>query len=223
MTTDENVKAHQAIGAYFCAFSALERELGEAIKVVFRLQGHEAADAIAAALEMAKKIDLVWTAVLLAKKADGTETTEEWKEKAAATMSEIYGSNSERNALAHSHLEPAADGSVAFARLQNRSGVLKGKGEPNKWEPAHFASKITQLSELTKQLEQMKSDLSKFTVPLSGLGWLNDQHRQMYYPQPQMFRNNALLNSIASSPPAPPGENTGLPEVITEVARKSKQ
>ena len=98
MTTDENVKAHQAIGAYFCAFSALERELGEAIKVVFRLQGHEAADAIAAALEMAKKIDLVWTAVLLAKKADGTETTEEWKEKAAATMSEIYGSNSQRNA-----------------------------------------------------------------------------------------------------------------------------
>jgi hypothetical protein len=27
-------KAHQAIGEYFCTFSGLERELGEAIKVV---------------------------------------------------------------------------------------------------------------------------------------------------------------------------------------------
>ena len=204
---DENAKAHQAIGAYFCAFSALERELGEAIKVVFRLQGHEAADTIAAALEMAKKIDLVWTAVLLAKKADGSETTEEWKEKAAATMSAIYGSNNERNALAHSHLEPAADGSVAFARLQNRSGVLKGKGEPNKWEQANFASKIAQLSELTKQLEQIKSDLVTAKILYPDLGWLNAVHR-VYYQPPQP-RNAALLDTVAPPLPTPPTEPQG--------------
>ena len=205
MPEDSHAKAHQAIGAYFSAFSALERELGEAIKVVFRLQGHEAADAIAAALEMAKKIDLVWTAVLLARNVDDSETTREWKEKAAATMSAIHGYNTERNALAHSHLEPAADGSVVFARLQNRSGELKGKGEPNKWSQADFANKIAQLSEVTKRLEQMKSDLLRFTVPLSGLGWLNDVHQVYYRPQQMQMRNVALLDSVGvvSPPPAP--------------------
>jgi hypothetical protein len=43
-------KAHQAIGAYFCAFSALEHELGETIKLVLQLQNHEAGDAVMAAL-----------------------------------------------------------------------------------------------------------------------------------------------------------------------------
>ena len=46
--SDEHANAFQAIGAYFCAFSAMERELGEAIKVIFRLQNHEAADTIVA-------------------------------------------------------------------------------------------------------------------------------------------------------------------------------
>jgi hypothetical protein len=50
-------KAPQAIGAYFRAFSAMEPELGETIKVVFRLQRHEAADTITAALgDISKKM-----------------------------------------------------------------------------------------------------------------------------------------------------------------------
>jgi hypothetical protein len=56
-----HAKAHQAIGAYFSAFSALEHELGEAIKVVLRLQNHESGDAVVATLrEVFKKIQLVW-------------------------------------------------------------------------------------------------------------------------------------------------------------------
>ena len=59
---DPCAKAYQAIGAYFCAFSALERELGEAIKVIFRLEQHEASDAIVAAFgDVSKKINLVWS------------------------------------------------------------------------------------------------------------------------------------------------------------------
>jgi hypothetical protein len=42
---DENAKAYQAIGEYFCAFSAVDYELGEAIKVAFGLQNNEASDA----------------------------------------------------------------------------------------------------------------------------------------------------------------------------------
>ena len=36
-------KAHEAIGQYFAEFSELERELGEAVKVVLHLEDHEAA------------------------------------------------------------------------------------------------------------------------------------------------------------------------------------
>ena len=43
-------KAHQAIGHYFSAFSELERELGEAVKVVLHLETHDAADIVVAAL-----------------------------------------------------------------------------------------------------------------------------------------------------------------------------
>jgi hypothetical protein len=45
-TPDEypETKAHQAIGAFFCAFSELQQELGEAIKVLFRLQDHPASE-----------------------------------------------------------------------------------------------------------------------------------------------------------------------------------
>jgi hypothetical protein len=38
-------KTHQAIGAFICAFSTLEHELGEAIKVVLGIENHPAADA----------------------------------------------------------------------------------------------------------------------------------------------------------------------------------
>jgi hypothetical protein len=37
-------EAYQALGKYFSEFSALERELGEAVKAVLNLQGHDAAD-----------------------------------------------------------------------------------------------------------------------------------------------------------------------------------
>jgi hypothetical protein len=68
-------KAYQAVGEYFCAFSALDRELGETVKVIFRLQQHEAADTIIAALEdFSRKVRLVRSAVQVAKNADGSET-----------------------------------------------------------------------------------------------------------------------------------------------------
>jgi hypothetical protein len=87
-------EAHQAIGEFYCEFSKLERELGETIKVIFRLEEHEASDAIVAALgDVGRKINLVWAAVLLAKNVDGSETTTEWKDKADKTMKAIWQRN----------------------------------------------------------------------------------------------------------------------------------
>ena len=72
----QQARAFQAIGAYFCALSALERELGETIKVIFRLQQREAADTIVAVLGgVAKKIRLVRSAAQIAKNADGSQTS----------------------------------------------------------------------------------------------------------------------------------------------------
>ena len=102
---------------------AVEHELGETIKVVLRLQNHESANVVVATLrEVFKKIQLVWTAVLVAKNADGSETTEDWKRKARDTMTAISKCNDKRAFVAHSLLEPQTDGSLVLNRLDVAGG-----------------------------------------------------------------------------------------------------
>lgn len=140
---EESADAYQAIGEYFCAFSALERELGETIKVIFRLGAHEARDTIVAALgDVSKKINLVWTASQFAKRADGSDTGKDWKENADKTMAAIWKCNGDRNQLAHSFLEPKADGSVELTRLRLEGGELRGADDPNKWTRDNFRTKL---------------------------------------------------------------------------------
>jgi hypothetical protein len=68
----------------------LERELGEAVKVVLGLQSHQAADFVVAALyDVARKANLVRAAVAVAKNVNGSETSEEWKRSADKTMKGI--------------------------------------------------------------------------------------------------------------------------------------
>jgi hypothetical protein len=146
--------AHQAIGRYFCAFSALEQALGEVIKVIFRLEQHETGDAIIAALgDVARKINLVWTGALRAKNQDGSEPSDHWKENVNETMKEIHECNSQgRVPLAHSFLEPRVDGSLALARLKADGGELKGE-VPKIWSQDDFNIKVDRLQVLTKKLQ----------------------------------------------------------------------
>ena len=73
-------RAYQAVGEYFCAFSALDRELGQAVKVVLDLDKHPAGDFVVAALQdPARKANLILAAVAVAKNADGSETSTKWK------------------------------------------------------------------------------------------------------------------------------------------------
>ena len=202
--SDEHANAFQAIGAYFCAFSAMERELGEAIKVIFRLQNHEAADTIVAALgDVAKKINLVRSATQIAKNADGSDTSEEWKTRADATMKTILGCNSgDRVTLAHSYLEPNADESVTLTSLQVPGGVLKNRQET--WTEADFRRKTEQLAELTAQLRSLKNNLSTFTVTVPNTGWMNP-----YWDTPLPMRRTmsaALIDALSQTAwvPRPP-------------------
>src|SRR5262245_54808259 len=101
----EFAPAYQAVGEYFCVFSAMERELGEAVKVVLGLQNHQAADFVVVALQFVqRKAMLVRAAVAVAKNADGSETSMEWKNNATKTVGEIFSLSDDRNTLAHGHL-----------------------------------------------------------------------------------------------------------------------
>jgi hypothetical protein len=84
--------------------------------------------------------------------------------------------------------------------------------------PDDFEKKIADLNRLTSELQTIKADLSRFRVPLSDLGWLNQD--QVYY-RPLQPRNAALLDTVVS-PVSVPSENLALPEVITEGATKPK-
>jgi hypothetical protein len=165
-------KAHQAIGAYFCAFSAMERELGETIKVVFRLHRHEAADTITAALgDISKKTVLVLSATQLVKRPDRSDVTEDWKKNAAKTMSQVFKCNDERVLLAHSHLEPNIDGSVKITRLQVPHGLFKITEAT--WTQADFAERCTRIETTTRSLQSIRNDLDALTIVAPSLGWMD--------------------------------------------------
>jgi hypothetical protein len=134
------------------------------------LQTHEASDAIVAALgDVSRKIQVVQAASQLAKKADESETPSNWKEDANKTMNAIWDCNGDRVQLAHSFLQPKADGSVQFARLKLEGGKLKGKS-PNTWTQDDFKTKVERLDDLAHKLQSMTQDLSRFTIPTTD--WL---------------------------------------------------
>ena len=167
-------KAHQFIGEYFSAFSSLERELGEAVKAVLDLDGHDAADIVVAALRYpSTKARLVKDAVAVAKNADGTETSKEWKEKAKETLGEILTHNDEtRVPLAHSHLEPREDGSIK----------LTSPKRPTDQKTWYLQGKIEDVRRLTKELRAITDNLTTLTISIPELPsyWLTAdpyQHR----------------------------------------------
>jgi hypothetical protein len=168
-------KAHQAIGAYFCAFSELEHELGEVLKIVLRLQNNPAADAIVAAVrDFARKAAIVREAIEGAKNIDGSEPSSEWKSNALKTMEAVFGCNNpDRRDLSHDYLKPQPDGSIS----------LQKPGEPARpWSAADFDRKIQKLKNLTNELRSAGTQLMTYKV-------------QIPVPSNWMARNVTLLNS----------------------------
>jgi hypothetical protein len=204
-------KAHQAIGAYFCAFSALERELGEAIKVIFRLQAHEASDAIVAAIgNMSTKINLVWFAFLLAKNTDRSETAARWKEKVKKTMGAIEDCNGKRNQLAHSFLKPKSDGSVELvyrkrSRAKSKGKKLKGKDDPKPpWTQDTFKSEVERLNDLAHKLRSLTKELSTFTI--STIDW-----RAALFTVPPQLYSSSFFDVLNPHSPGGGTANSPLP------------
>ena len=161
-------QAYQSVGEYFCSFSALDRAVGEALKVIYRLDQHEAADAIVAALgDMGKKVNLVWMASQMAKNPDGSETSHDWKNAVGRTMSEAWEYSNDRNRLAHSFLDPNTDGSVTI------EGGMRDVGVHGPWTKDQFKAKAQRLSVLTQQVQTLTNDLSTFAITIPDADWIS--------------------------------------------------
>jgi hypothetical protein len=170
---DPLADAHRAIGAFFCAFSRVEHELGESVKAVYGLQNNDASDAIVAALgDVAKKASLVWAASKGAKDANGSEASAEWKAKVEATIKRVFDCNDNRVLLAHSLLRPNADGSVVFVHLKNVKGEVRGK-DGVKWSQDDFGEKIQRLNKLADELESLNRELGTLKYVIPDLGWIS--------------------------------------------------
>jgi hypothetical protein len=156
-------KAHQAIGAYFCAFSELEREVGEAMKVVLKIETHVSADTIVRIVQdFARKTRVVREAIKGAKNADGSETTSAWKGRADKMMAEILDCNNDRVSLAHDYLEPHTDGSVS----------LHKSGQQKLWGYDELDRKVQKVKNLTEELRALNTELTTLTISIPELGWM---------------------------------------------------
>jgi len=168
--------AHRAIGAFFCTFSRVEHELGESVKAVYGLQNNDASDAIVAALgDVARKASLVLAASKGAKDANGSEASAEWKAKVETTIKCVFDcNNNNRVPLAHSLLQPNADGSVDLVHLKiDKKGKVQGKNGV-KWSQGDFREKIQRLNKLADELESSNRKLRTFKVGIPDLdfGWM---------------------------------------------------
>jgi hypothetical protein len=184
-------KAHQAIGEYFAEFSELERELGEAVKVVLDLETHDAADIVVAALKYpSNKASLVRAAVEVATKKDGSEPTA-WKAEADDTLKEIIEhSDGARNTFAHSHLEPQEDGSVKTTRqtLSHRGQMTWG--EPKTW---NLKDETNEVRRLTQELREIKDALPNLDVPVGKIQWIDVKDLE---PPLLTLREHAAANRV---------------------------
>jgi hypothetical protein len=189
-------KAHQAIGQYFSEFSELERELGEAVKVVLHLEGHDAADIVVAALRYpSAKASLVRAAANVAtKKKDGTEISTKWKARADKTLGKILNHNEAcRDHLAHSRLEPQKDGSVKVTR----------HGRRNTSKVWNLKNKIDEVRRLTKRLRGIRDELSKVDVPIRNINMYEALFRDdpRRYLQPWHDQTQGPLQPLSAGVP----------------------
>src|SRR5262249_914678 len=134
------------------------------------------------------------------------ETPTSWKENANKTMQAIWECNGHRNQLAHSFLEPKADGSVELARLKLEGGELKGES-PSTWTQDNFKTKLARLRNLTERVQSITKDLSTFTIQIPNAGWMSVDS---YQPMPRQF-SSALWEALNPHFPGGPTKDSPLP------------
>jgi hypothetical protein len=199
-------KALEAIGAYMCAYSDATYELGETLKVLFRITNNEMADAIVAALgDFARLAELARVLCQDARNADGTELSEERKKQIGRVISDCFTCNQERVKIAHGRLEPRSDGSVAIVHVKVDKGKVKGK-VPIIWSPTDWTENTKNLTKLADELRNFQQELKtiKIQIPTeSTLGWLTN-----FWDDAHIIQRQRWAAAMAGSNwvPGPPPE-----------------
>ena len=92
--------------------------------------------------------------------------------KVEATIKRVFECNTnDRVPLAHSLLQPNADGSVDLVRLKIDKGELQGKNGV-KWSKVDFGEKIQRLNKLADELESLNRELRTFKFAIPDLSWV---------------------------------------------------
>jgi hypothetical protein len=170
-TTSEpsHSEAFQAIGEFFCAFSALERALDISVKVVLKIEDDQAVLVCLALNDFARKANLVFSAIQsIDKKLDGSDIPREWKQEAIDTMKRVLGINNPgRVQMAHGFLETRDDGSISVSYPRLEYGKITGT--PKLLTGPELKAKIESVRELTGKLEEIQAYLSTVKiVTISG-------------------------------------------------------
>lgn len=161
MTNNDNV--HRAVGRFFCTFSKVEDELGQALKVIFKIDHLANADVLVACLgDLTKKLNAVWSGIEQSLTADGSPPQEAWKMSAEGTMKRILTINTEwRVPLAHSYLEPLQAGALKLTRMTSQ-GVLKVV--EREWTVGQLDGKSNELDALAGEVRAIADKLKEFTI-----------------------------------------------------------
>jgi hypothetical protein len=178
--------ALQALGAFFCAFSEVEHELGKAMGAVIRVEDPEATKFLVAALgDISKKLSLLLAAVQSAKKADGSDASEQWKQEAIASLKAVFKCNEDRVLLAHSRLQCTTDG-LMLTRQKLDRGVFKSAEET--WDTTKLKGKIDRLEELTKKVRKMGADLNTLVISIPDDIWITIEPSSGAFTTPNLER-----------------------------------
>jgi hypothetical protein len=160
-----HAKAHQAIGAYVCAYSDASHELGETLKTLLRITENEMADAIIASLgDFARQASLVAAVCGFARDANGNELSKRQKQQIEQTINELFSCNTDRVIIAHAKLRPRQDGSVEMEHTKVDRGMLKRRSQI--WSKEDLIEKTEKLKKLAERLRLFQSELKTFKIAI---------------------------------------------------------
>ena len=151
----------------------------------------------------------VWAASKSAKNVDRSDASTEWKARIESTIKDVTMCSEERNRLAHSRLQPNADGSVDLVQRRIGKGEVKG-GDAVTWSADDFNAKIQQLDKLAEELRSLNDELGTFKYTIPNLGWMPSSN---LFFDPTMMRpqgmSAALMATVANQPEPPPTDYAG--------------
>jgi hypothetical protein len=109
-----------------------------------------------------------------------------------STIKRVFTCNDDRVRLAHSLLQPNADGSVELVRLKLDEGKIKGKDGVT-WSRNDFAEKIQRANELADELKALNGELRTFTYTISNLDWITSTN---FEPTMGMMRPQGTSDAL---------------------------